>query len=358
MTKNIEGENEEKASIWLAFNRLLSRFGNLLTRPNTIPYSTHFAITYDDMVVFFYKEAIGKRGFITFTSLCTYIFLFLSCHVNLQVSQEKLLNSLHPWHTNFKCAALIFIISSWWSERETYRTQTVPILFFYLSDTSQSSCNNTNTNSATGGGLGGLSRHNSANDSNSSAMTPNVSDPGGHPGMDVSSTNGQLNNGCSNDENLSQLSSPPKPVSTLVQHNYSNIHQPIPRGPTSLTSSRTQSSNTSPVLTGSPLNLNGEGGAFTKPQPSGQSNTISRVPRTPPEERVARREKMVFEEAKKSRLADINDLIHLDSPITEDAVIRTLQSRYFNQKYVVSTSLNNLDFSHQNWPPPTTGQKI
>ena len=185
-------------------------------------------------------------------------------------------------------------------------------------------------------------------------MTPNVSDPGGGgpglglspgpAGMDVS---GQLvNNGC-NDENISQLSSPPKPVSTL-QHNYSNIHQPIPR-PTSLTSSRTQSSNTSPVLTGSPLNLNGEGGAFTKPQPSGQSNTMisSRVPRTPPEERVARREKMVFEEAKKSRLADINDLIHLDSPITEDAVIRTLQSRYFNQKYVVSTSLKYLDFSCQ-----------
>ena len=169
-------------------------------------------------------------------------------------------------------------------QRTQPKSSTVPILFFYLSD------NNTN-NSAT---ATTLSRHNSANDSNSSAMTPNVSDPGGGgpgpglglspgpAGMDVSS--GQLvNNGC-NDENISQLSSPPKPVSTL-QHNYSNIHQPIPR-PTSLTSSRTQSSNTSPVLTGSPLNLNGEGGAFTKPQPSGQS-TMSR-PRTPPEERVAR----------------------------------------------------------------------
>ena len=288
--------------------------------------------------LFFLQRSNRKKGF-HHLHLSLYIYI-LSCHVNLQVSQEKLLNSLHPWHTNFKCAALIFIISSWWSERETYRTQTVPILFFYLSDTSQSSSfNNTNTNSATGGGLGGLSRHNSANDSNSSAMTPNVSDPGGHPGMDVSNTSGQLNHGCSNDENISQLSSPPKPVSTLVQHNYSNIHQPIPRGPTSLTSSRTQSSNTSPVLTGSPLNLNGEGGAFTKPQPSGQStNTISSRPRTPPEERVAIREKMVLEEAKKSRLADINDLIHLDSPITEDAVIRTLQSRYVNQKYVVSST--------------------
>ena len=297
----------------------------------------------------FFTKKQSEKGVSSPSPLSVHIYFFLSCHVNLQVSQEKLLNSLHPWHTNFKCAALIFIISSWWSERETYRTQTVPILFFYLSDTSQSSCNNTNTNSATGGGgLGGLSRHNSANDSNSSAMTPNVSDPGGHPGMDVNNTSGQLNHGCSNDENISQLSSPPKPVSTLVQHNYSNIHQPIPRGPTSLTSSRTQSSNTSPVLTGSPLNLNGEGGAFTKPQPSGQStNTISSRPRTPPEERVARREKMVLEEAKKSRLADINDLIHLDSPITEDAVIRTLQSRYVNQKYVVS-STNFSFFSNSN----------
>ena len=144
-------------------------------------------------------------------------------------------------------------------------------------------------------------------------MTPNVSDPG----IDV--TNGQLTDD-------SQLSSPPKPVSTL-QHNYSNIHQPIPR-PTSLTSSRTQSSNTSPVLTGSPLNLNGENGsAFTKP--------VLR-PKTPPEERVAKREKMAQEEAKKSRLADISDLIHLELPINEETVIRTLQSRFYNQKYVVS----------------------
>ena len=81
------------------------------------------------------------------------------------------------------------------------------------------------------------------------------------------------------------------------------------------------------MLTASPLNLNGEGGAFTK--------TAVR-PKTPPEYRVARREKMAFEEAKKSRLANINDLIHLDLPISEDTVIRTLQSRFFNQKYFVS----------------------
>ena len=81
------------------------------------------------------------------------------------------------------------------------KSAAVTIVFFYISDT-------TGTNT----GTTGLSRHNST----SSAMTPNVSDPG----IEVAS--GQLT-----DDN-SQLSSPPKPVSTL-QHNYSTIHQPIPR---------------------------------------------------------------------------------------------------------------------------------
>ena len=42
---------------------LLTRFWYLLTRPNTIPYSTHFAITYDDMVVFFLQRSNRKKGF-------------------------------------------------------------------------------------------------------------------------------------------------------------------------------------------------------------------------------------------------------------------------------------------------------
>ena len=105
-------------------------------------------------------------------------------------------------------------------------------------------------------------------------------------------------------------SSPPKPVSS-IQHNYSNIHQPIPR-PTSLTSSRTQSSNSTESPTGGVATFSSEGGAFTKV-------------RTPP-----------MEEAKKSKLAEINDLIHLESPITEDLVIRTLQARFVNQKFMVS----------------------
>jgi len=36
---------------------------------------------------------------------------------------------------------------------------------------------------------------------------------------------------------------------------------------------------------------------------------------------------------KKSPLASINDLIHLQGPLTEDAVLKTLQARFYNQKY-------------------------
>ena len=38
---------------------------------------------------------------------------------------------------------------------------------------------------------------------------------------------------------------------------------------------------------------------------------------------------------KKSRLADVDDLIRLEGPLTEDAVLKTLQSRFYNRKYQV-----------------------
>jgi hypothetical protein len=37
-------------------------------------------------------------------------------------------------------------------------------------------------------------------------------------------------------------------------------------------------------------------------------------------------------------LAEVQDLIHLESPLTEDDVMRTLQARFFNQKYFVSAA--------------------
>ena len=49
------------------------------------------------------------------------------------------------------------------------------------------------------------------------------------------------------------------------------------------------------------------------------------------------------EEAKKSKLAELQDLIHLEPPINEDLVLRALQSRFFSKKFFVSTySAGNL----------------
>ena len=66
--------------------------------------------------------------------------------------------------------------------------------------------------------------------------------------------------------------------------------------------------------------------------------------RTPIDERI--RIANIAEEVKKSKLADVQDLIHLQHPLSEDLVLRTLQARYFNKNYFVSlilgsTSLNN-----------------
>ena len=66
--------------------------------------------------------------------------------------------------------------------------------------------------------------------------------------------------------------------------------------------------------------------------------------RTPIDERI--RIANIAEEVKKSKLADVQDLIHLQHPLSEDLVLRTLQARYFNKNYFVSlilgsASLNN-----------------
>jgi hypothetical protein len=36
--------------------------------------------------------------------------------------------------------------------------------------------------------------------------------------------------------------------------------------------------------------------------------------------------------------ADVDDLIHLRGPLTEDAVVRALQARFYHNKYYVCTS--------------------
>ena len=61
------------------------------------------------------------------------------------------------------------------------------------------------------------------------------------------------------------------------------------------------------------------------------------LPRTPPSERQRRRERSVAEEMRRSRLAEISDLTRLQGPLTEDAVVKTLQARFYNQNYQVGS---------------------
>jgi len=191
----------------------------------------------------------------------------------------------------------------------------------------------------------------------SSVMTANVSDP--------ASSGGRLKPPPLQ-QHQQQLSPPAQPVSTL-QHNYSNIQQPSPvlaaavsdpllsrngltasqrpSGPNSLTGS---SNNASPfaqlAVTATPAIItNGNTHAPVAILPPGvQGGAFSRSavrPRTPTDEPRAhrRRERAPpTDDAKKSKLGNLNDLIHLEPPLNEDAVIRALQARFFNQKYYVS----------------------
>ena len=84
----------------------------------------------------------------------------------------------------------------------------------------------------------------------------------------------------------------------------------------------------SPPCGGVVATFSSEGGAFTK---------LTQRTATPPDKK---------EEIGKSKLAEISDLIHLEvksaSNINEDLIIRTLQSRFFNQKHFVSIFSTNL----------------
>jgi len=143
-----------------------------------------------------------------------------------------------------------------------------------------------------------------------------------------------------------QLTTSNSPVAP--QHNYSNIQHPIPRPVNSnggsLTSSRTQSSNASPAMAASPV-VPSHGPPNIPPPPIPTSdeqqqnlnpqlsaaNSGSIRSRTPIEERI--RIANFAEDVKKSKLADVQDLIHLQPPLSEDIVLRTLQARYFNKNY-------------------------
>lgn len=131
------------------------------------------------------------------------------------------------------------------------------------------------------------------------------------------------------------------------QHNYSNVQHPhshcdpAPKTTNtsnggSLTSSRTQSSNASPANAMLGPDSPFGGGSLqvppnVPPPPVPDDNFGRRS--TPLEERIKKREQQVAEEAKKSKLAELQDLIHLEQPINEDLVLRALQSRFFSRKF-------------------------
>ena len=152
-----------------------------------------------------------------------------------------------------------------------------------------------------------------------------------------------------------QLHPPAQPVSTL-QHNYSNIQQPSPvlaaavsdphlsrngltassqrpSGPSSLTGSSNNASPFSqlaPTATPAVIANGVQGGAFSR------SAVRPRTPTDEPRSHRRRERGQPTDDAKKSKLGNLHDLIHLEPPLNEDAVIRALQARFFNQKYYVS----------------------
>lgn len=182
-----------------------------------------------------------------------------------------------------------------------------------------------------------------------SAMTANVSDP-----QDSSGHNGNMEPQFlpSHPPQMSvppSQMSPPRPISTL-QHNYSNIQQPAPvmimggrnlptpppqqlglppPPPATTTTTAVTTAPTSSASSASPmLHLEGGSGAFSR----------SAVrPRTPTRSRDRGLASAAEEARKSTKLAEMQDLIHLERPLSEDSIMRALQARFFNQKYYVST---------------------
>lgn len=156
-------------------------------------------------------------------------------------------------------------------------------------------------------------------------------------------------------------------MSTL-QHNYSNIQQPSPvlagavsdnqifrhkfgggsqrpSGPNSLNNFSLHS--LPPVVThtqsqqsmATEFPSKAEQGAFSKRAVRPLTPSEDFRSQHPQTHHQRRRERLPHpDEARRGKLGDLNDLIHLEPPMNEDSVIRALQGRFFNQKYFVSLS--------------------
>ena len=130
-----------------------------------------------------------------------------------------------------------------------------------------------------------------------------------------------------------------------LQHNYSNISPVAASGAASQLSIVSRASREPPEhdLTSGhhgPASLVSSiaaSSAVSLSNPQMEAAPVPAVPRTPPSERQRRRERSVAEEMRRSRLAEISDLTRLQGPLTEDAVVKTLQARFYNQNYQVGS---------------------
>ena len=82
--------------------------------------------------------------------------------------------------------------------------------------------------------------------------------------------------------------------------------------------------------------LESSNGGYLPPVPTSQP-PVEHPPRSPASERQRKRdrERSLAEEVRRSKLSEVSDLTRLAGPLTEDAVVKTLQARFYNQKYQV-----------------------
>ena len=126
-----------------------------------------------------------------------------------------------------------------------------------------------------------------------------------------------------------------------LQHNYSNISPVAASGAASQLSIVSRASREHEVTSGhygpaSLVSSNTVSSAVSLHNAPMEAAPVPQPPRTPPSEVRRRRERSVAEEMRRSRLAEISDLTRLQGPLTEDAVVKTLQARFYNQNYQVS----------------------
>lgn len=142
---------------------------------------------------------------------------------------------------------------------------------------------------------------------------------------------------------LGQMS-PPKPISS-IQNNASVIQQPFPVMPllkSSCKSGNKSSGNPASLMTAAPSPFGsqtlGIPPALTTNDASSAFSAVIRGQQYHQQVSGNHMDVSGGDEASNSKLANLDDLIRLEPPLTEEAIMRTLQARFYNQKYFVSSN--------------------